>query len=103
MVSLGPVLHRLLPTGNGKVLLAGPQGVLDQHHVLALPPGVKPFFNVTRDRLGCGDMTGSFQYHRLEDDEPLRVPPSVLHPVQLLPQRPDEPTPDFPTRIVIAP
>ena len=103
MVSLGPVLRRLLPLDDGKVLLAWPQCVFDQHRVFALPPGVQPLFDAPTDRLGCGDTMGSLQDHRLKDDEPLRVPPSFPHPLQLLPQRPDKPTPDFTTWRVIAP
>ena len=103
MVSLGPVLLRLLPSGDSKVLLARSQRVLDQHRVFALPPGVQPLFDAPADRLGYGDMTGSLQDHRLNVDEPLQVPPSLPHPLQILPQRPDEPTPDFTTWRVIAP
>ena len=103
MVSLGPVLLRLLLPVYSKVLLACLQGAFDQHHVFALPPGVQPLFDAPMDRLGCGDMAVSLKDDRLKDDEPLRVPPSVPHPLQLLPQCPDEPTPDFPTRRVIAP
>ena len=103
MVSLGPVLRRLLPLGNGKVLLAGPHGIFGQHRMLAFPPGIQPFFYSMSDRLGFGNMTGSLQDHCLEDDEPLRVPPSIPHPLHLLPQRPEKPSPDFLTWHVIAP
>ena len=103
MVSLGPVLRRLLPPGDSEVLLAGPHGIFNQHRMLAFPPGVQPFFYATSGCLGCGDMTGSLQDHLLEDDEPIRAPPSVRHPVHLLPQRHDKPSTDFPTRRIIAP
>ena len=39
----------------------------------------------------------------MEDDEPLQVPLSVPHPLHLLPQRPDKPSADLPTRSIIAP
>ena len=48
-------------------------------------------------------MTGLSQDHRLEDDELLQVPPSIPHPLHLLPKRPDELSSDFPTPRVIAP
>ena len=73
MVSLGPVLCRLLPPGDGKVLLACPQRVLSQHCEFAFPPGVQPLFDAPADRLGCGDMTGLFKDHQLKDNEPLQV------------------------------
>ena len=88
MVSLGPLICRLLPPGNGKVLLARSQRVLNQYLVFALPAGVQPLFGEPADYLGYGDMTGSLQDHLMKDDEPLRVLLSVPHPLQLLPQLP---------------
>ena len=48
-------------------------------------------------------MSGLLQDHRLEDDEPLRVSLSVLHPLQLSPQCLHEVSPNLPTRRVISP
>ena len=45
--------------------------------------------------MGCGDVAGSFQDHRLEDNEPLIVPPPVPHPLQLGAEHPDEPADDL--------
>ena len=61
MVSLGPVLRRLLPPGHGKVLLARPEGVSNKRCMLSLPPGVETFRDPSSDCMGCGDVTGSFQ------------------------------------------
>ena len=52
MVCLGPVILRLLPPGDGKILLACPPFVFDQHRVFALSPGVQPLFNAPTDHLG---------------------------------------------------
>ena len=46
---------------------------------------VQPLPYPPSDGVGCGDMSGLLQDHRLEDDEPLQVPLSVLHPAQLSP------------------
>ena len=94
MVCLSPVLRRLLPPGGGQVVLARPEGVPDKHHMLAGPPGIYPILNLAPDRMGCGDVAGLLQDHRLECNEPLRVPPLVLHPLHLGAEHPDEPTAD---------
>ena len=98
MVGLGPVLRRLFPTGGGKLLLAQPEGVANKHRTLAFPPDVEPFHDPTSDHMGCGDVAGLLQDHPLEDNEPLRVPPSIPHPLNLQPQRPDEPSAELPTQ-----
>ena len=103
MVGLGPVLRNLFPPGVVKVLLARPLGVANKHCMLAFTPGIEPFHDMTSDRMGCGDVAGSLQDHRLEEDEPLLVPPPVLHSLHLHPKRPDEPPADLPTGRVIAP
>ena len=103
VVGLSPVLHRLLPLGGSKVLLARPEGVAKKHRMLAFPPGVLPFCDPTSDRMECGDVAGSLQDHRLEDDESLRVSLPVPHPLHLQPQRSDELSADLPTRRIIAP
>ena len=102
MVILGVVLRRLLPPGDGMVLIACLQCVFNQHHVFVLPPGVQTLFDAPTDCLGCGDMMGSLQDHCMKDNEPLQVLLSVPYPLQLPPQRLDKPTPDFTTRGVIA-
>ena len=48
-------------------------------------------------------MSGSLQDHRLKDDETLQVPQYVPHPLELRPQRTNEPPPDSPTWRAIAP
>ena len=40
-------------------------------------------------------MAGLLQYHRLKDNEPLHIPLSVLHPMQLDIQSPDKATPNL--------
>ena len=47
-------------------------------------------------------MSGPLQYHRLEDDEPLRVPPSVTHRMQFFIQGTDKVSPYLPTWHVVA-
>ena len=102
VVCLSPVLLRLLPVFGGELLLTILQRLLHKHTVSPGFPGVNPLLNPPPDRVGCGDMSGSLQYHRLEDDEPLRVSLSVLHPTQLVVQGPGEATPDLPTQHVVA-
>ena len=103
MVCLSPVLRRLLPLGGGQIFLARPEGVPDKHRMLAAPPGIQRLFDPAHDRTGCGDVAGSWQDHRLEDDEPLLVPPPVPHPLPLGAEHPDKPATDLPTWRVIAP
>ena len=47
-------------------------------------------------------MLSLLQYHRLEDNEPLQVPPSVLYPTQFIVQRPNKPSPDLPAWRVLS-
>ena len=103
MVCLCPVLRRLLSPGGGQIVLSRPEGVPDKHRMLANPPGLQPFLYLAPERMGCGDVASSLQDYRLEDDEPLRVPPTVPHPLQLGAEHPDEPAADLPTWRVIAP
>ena len=53
--------------------------------------------------MGCSDVLGLLQDHRLKDDEPLQVSQSVPHPPQLLPERPNKAPPESPARRVIEP
>ena len=103
MISLSTVLLRLLPVGNGEVLCAHVQDVFHTHPMTAGLPSFQPISCPPSDGVGCGDILVSFQYHFLEDDEPLLGPLSVLHPAQLSPQRLNNLSPDFPDRRIIAP
>ena len=47
-------------------------------------------------------MTGSFQYHYLKDDEPLRVPQSVPHSAQIFHQVHQKYSPDLPAWHIVA-
>ena len=47
-------------------------------------------------------MESSLQYHQMEDDEQLQVPPSVQHSTQLGIQIPDKAAPKLPTWIFVA-
>ena len=87
------MLRRLPPTGDGEVLCARAQGVLGEHPMLVVLPSVQALLYPPSDGVGCGDMLGLLQYHRLEDDEPLQVPQSVPHPKQLFPKRPNKKPP----------
>ena len=88
-------LHRLFPPGDGELLNARAQGVLDKHPMLAVPPSVQALLYPPSDGVGCGDMLGLFQYHRLKNDEPLKVPLSVLHPLSSSPSIPTNLIPTF--------
>ena len=103
MVYLCPVICRLLPLGDGEVLCARAQDVLDKHPIFAVLPSVQALHCPPSDSMGYGDMLVSLQYHLLEDDEPLRVPLSVPHPPHLSPKRLNETSPNFPARRVITP
>ena len=54
--------------------------------MLAILPGVKAFTDLLSDRMGGDNMARKFQDHRLEDNEPLRVPPYRPHPPELVSQ-----------------
>ena len=71
MIRLCRVLCRLLPAGNGEVLCARAQGVPHEHPIFAVLPSVQLLPYPPLDGVGCGDMLGSLEDHRLEDDEPL--------------------------------
>ena len=103
MLRLCPVLHRLLPGGNGEVLCARVQVVLHNHLMFAVLPSVQVLLYPPSDGVGCGDMLVSLQYHRLEDDELLQVPRSVPYALKLSPERPDTLSPNFPALRIIAP
>ena len=103
VVCLCPVLRRILSPGGGQIVIARPEGVPDKHRMLAGLPGLQPFLYPAPDCMGCIDVVGSLHDHRLEDNEPLRVPPTVPHPLHLGAKHPDEPAADLPTRRVIAP
>ena len=77
--------------------------VLHEHPVMAGLTSGQPLSYPPSDGMGCGDMSGSFQDHNLEDDEPLRVPLSVLDPSQLSPQCLHEASPNLPAWRVIVP
>ena len=66
MVSLCPVLRRLLPLGNIEVLCARVQGVLDEHPMLAVLPSAQALLYPPSDGVGCSDMLGFLHYHHLE-------------------------------------
>ena len=103
VVRFFPVIRRLLPPGDGEIFPTRSQHVLHYHGMLTLRPGVQPLSNAPTDGLGCSDMSGLLHDHRLKDDKPLRFPQSVPHPLELHPQRPNEPAPNSPTWRVIAP
>ena len=103
VIGLCPVLRHLLSLGDSEVFRTHLQRVFHQHHVLSLHPGVQSLFYAPTDGLGCGDMSSLLQDHCLTDNVPLQVPQSVPHPIELRPQRPDEPPPESPSRRIIAP
>ena len=98
-----PVLCQFLPPGNGEVLCARAQGVLDKHPMFAVLPSVQALLYPPSYGVVCSDMTVSLQYHCLEDDEPLQNLLYIPHSLQLSPDRPDETSPDLLNRRVIAP
>ena len=102
MVDICPVLLVLHSAVIGEGLLTHVQGILYQHSITTCILGVKNLLNTPPDCVGCGDMTGLLQDHRLKDDEPLRVPQSVPHPVQLFHQGHHKASPDLPTWRVVA-
>ena len=67
-------------------MLARERNLLYQHLMLAILPGVKAFTDPLSDRMGGDNMARKFQDHRLEDNEPLRVPPYRPHPPELVSQ-----------------
>ena len=103
VVSPSPVLHGLLPVGDGEVLFACAQGDLHKHPTTAGLPSVQLVPYPPLDGVGCNYMSGLLQNHCMEDDGLLQVPLSVLHPAQLSPQRLNESCPDFPAWCIISP
>ena len=79
------------------------QGLLYQYPMAPCLPVVQPLLDPLSNLLGCGDLIGLLQDHRLKDDEPLRVPQSVPHPAQLFHQVHHKVSPDLPAWRVIAP
>ena len=71
MKGLGVVLRSFLPADGSEVLSGGPQRVIHQHCELSRLPHVNAFPNPPPDILGCCDMGGSLESHRLKDDEAL--------------------------------
>ena len=87
VISLCPVLLRLIPAGDGEVLFACAQGFLHKNPMTTVFPSVQPLFYPPSDGVLCGDMLVLLQDYRLEDNEPLRVLLYFPHPPQLSPQR----------------
>ena len=85
VVSLSPVLLRLLPAGGGEVLHTSTQRLLHKNPMSPGLPGVKSLFNPPLYSVGSSYMTGYLQYHCLEDNKLLQVPLSVPYPTQILP------------------
>ena len=79
MVCLIPMLRGFLPLDGGEVLHVGAKCVLHDHCVLPRLPIVQSLLDPSVDVLGCGEMAGSPERHRLKDDETLRVPPPAAH------------------------
>ena len=77
------------------------QSLLHKHPVSPSVPGVEPLIDPPLYCVGCGDTESSLQYHRLEDDEPLQVPPSFQQPAQLSIKSPDKAAPNLPTWSVL--
>ena len=71
MVCLCLVLFRILPLGEVEVLCALVQDILDAYTMFAVLPSFQTLLYLPLDGVGCGDMLGSLQYHRLEDNGPL--------------------------------
>ena len=89
VIRLCPVILGILSTGGGEVLLTRPHRIFHQHTMPPCLPSIQPLLYPLPYCVVCGDMLGSLQYHHMEDNAPLRVPMSILHPKQLLVQRPD--------------
>ena len=89
---------RLLSAGSGEVLLTRPHCIFYYNTVPPCLPCIQPLLNPPPYCMGCGDMTGSLQYHLLKDNGPIKVPPSELHPNQLLVQGSNKASPNLPTQ-----
>ena len=90
------MLPGLLSAGNGEVLRAHAQGLLNQHPLTPCLLGVNPLLNPPPNFVGCGDIKGLLQDHSMKYDEPLQVPQSILHPTQILYQSYHKASPDLP-------
>ena len=80
MVGLSLILFGFIPADGDEVLRARAQCILHEHCVLSLIPSVQALLDPKAYVLGCHDMAGPLEHHRLKDDETLRVPPPVAHP-----------------------
>ena len=65
MISLCLGLFGLLTVGDSEVLCAHAQGVLQKHPMTDGLPSVQPISYLPLYGVGYGDMSGSFQHHRL--------------------------------------
>ena len=68
-MGLIPVILRLLRTGGGEVLFECPQSLLHKNPVQPCFPCVQTLLYFSPNRVGCIDMLGSLQYHRLEHNK----------------------------------
>ena len=67
VVSLFPVLLGLLSLRSGEVLLTRPQRLLNQHTMPSCLTSAQTLLGHPPYCMGCGDISGFFQYHHMED------------------------------------
>ena len=101
-VGLSTVLCGFIPVAGVEVLRARAQCVLHYHGVIPLLPSVQSLLNPTPYVLGCRDMVGPLERHRLKDNETLGVPSPVTHSPQLLHQGVHVSPPHLPARRFVA-
>ena len=102
MVCLSPIIGGFIPADGGEVLRAGAQCVLHEHCVVSCLPSVQALLDPSAYVLGCRDMAGPLECHRMKGNETLRVPPPVAHPPQLLYQGVYVSPPHLPARRFVA-
>ena len=78
MEDLLPVLLIVLSLSSGEILCASARLILRLHPELPPLPGIQAAVDVPPERSGAVHVFGELDYHRLKDNEPLRVPAALL-------------------------
>ena len=78
MEYLLPVLRGVLSPSGGDILCASVCRILRRHPELHPLPGIQAAVDVPPERSGAVHVFGELDYHRLKDNEPLRVPAALL-------------------------
>ena len=103
VVYLCPVLRGIHFPSGGEILSTSARCIFHHHLVFPCFSGIQSPINPSPDLTGLSDVSGTLEGHRLEDNEPLRVPAVLSESCKFRGQHLEEAAPDSPVQRVISP